>query len=75
MISALWFVVGVQVGACLGAWCAWHFWLRREKPKVELKIEPTVLDLINSAMVSAWLDANGLMWMPKGAEFKAGVKK
>ncbi|MDP1681059.1 MAG: hypothetical protein Q8L39_04715 [Burkholderiales bacterium] len=63
------------LGAGFGAWLAWHFWLDRAQPKVELKIDPAVLSQINSLVVTAWLEQRGLVWMPKGVDFKATVKK
>ena len=70
MNEALCFVLG----AFVGAWGAWYYWLRHEKPSVELKIDPAVLSQINNLLVMAWLEQRGLVWMPKGVEFKAKVK-
>lgn len=71
MNEALCFVLGGFVGA----WGAWSYWLRHEKASVELKIDPAVINQINNLLVMAWLEQRGLVWMPKGQEFKAKVIK
>lgn len=68
------YVLCIVWGMAVGAFIAWHFWLRQAKATLEIKIDPEVLAQINSAMGMAWLDKNGLVWMPKGVEFKAKVK-
>lgn len=71
MSEGLFFVLG----AIFGAWFAWYFWLRNEKPVVELKIDPAILSQINSHIVTAWLESRGLVWMPKGVvDWKAKAK-
>lgn len=72
--TALGFVLGYAVAVMLN-----------RKPPVEkeakiaarLVIDPKVLNQINAEMVNAWLDQNGLTWMPKGAVFdpKKVIKK
>lgn len=62
------------VGFYLGCGAGWWF---NRKPPVDkgakiaatLVIDPKVLNQINAEMVNAWLDQNGLTWMPKGAVF------
>lgn len=65
------FGLGVYVGARL----AWHRFCRTERPKLEIKITPEVASTISQQMVMAWLNERGLVWMPKGVDFKAKVKR
>lgn len=63
------------LGSVFGAWLAWHFWLRREPPKIEMKIDPAVLSQLNSLIVTSWLEQRALVWMPKGIEFLVKKEK
>lgn len=65
------FICGGLGFAC-GVAATWE--RRRDRPKFEFVITPEVLYQINSAMVTAWLDERGMVWMPRGPDFKAKVK-
>lgn len=68
--GALIFVGGVICGAPFWISIAWSRFLRYEQPKIGLKVTPEVLAQLNGVMVTAWLDAHGYCWMPRGHEFK-----
>lgn len=55
------------VGAGFGAVVAWAWFEHTARPrKIEIKVDPAVLSQLNEALIMAWLDSRGLMWMPKG---------
>ena len=65
---------GIFIGIYIGVFIGW--WWNRKPPvikdaKIEasLVIDSKVLSQLNGQMVGAWLDQNGLTWMPKGAVF------
>lgn len=67
------FLVGALFGVCVGLTWALHLVERRAKRYKEaalhLTVTPEVVNRINAAVVTQWLDANGYCWMPKGREF------
>lgn len=64
-------IMAFAVGIALGVWLA----VLTEKPTVELKLDKELLGSITSQMVMAWLDSRGLVWMPKGGDFRQKVKR
>lgn len=46
--------------------------LNRKPPEVKITIDPELLKQIHARMIAEWLDAHGLTWMAKGADFKLG---
>ena len=60
------------LGVMVGAWGAWERFIRRERP--QFVVTPEVLYQINSAMVTQWLDERGMVWMPRGPDFKVKAK-
>lgn len=64
------------VGACFGAVVAWAWFERCGRPQeVKIVIDRELASKIDSGFVMAWLDSRGLVWMPKGIDFKAKVRK
>jgi hypothetical protein len=62
------------VGFYLGAVASWFF--NRKPPVIKdaqitanLTVTPEVPTQVNAAITMAWLDKQGLTWMPKGAVF------
>ena len=68
--GALIFLGGMLFAGPFWLALAWRSFLRYEQPKIELKVTPEVLNQINALMVTQWLNSQGLVWMPKGSEFK-----
>lgn len=68
------FVMGALFGVCIGLTWALHILERRAKRYKEaalhLTVTPEVVAKLNGEIVTAWLNANGYAWMPKGQEFK-----
>ena len=68
------FFAGVAVGGYLSALWLLHLLERRAMRYKEagprLTVTPEVLNQLNAVMVTQWLDARGMCWMPKGQEFK-----
>jgi len=64
--AILFFLAGLVTGAVAGAWWAWERFIRKDGIGITLNITPEVIDRIDAARVSAWLDRRGYMWMPKG---------
>lgn len=71
MDSLLIFASGLIAGIAIGAWGVWQLWLRHERVTVNatLVVTPEVLRQVNAAVTLKWLDAQGLTWTAKGAEF------
>lgn len=75
------FALGAIIGGVAALW--WHFDrlivqstnAPLDGRRVEFKVDPAVLDNLNEALVMAWLDRRGLMWQPKGADFKVKVDR
>lgn len=60
-------------GASLGLVLGIHY----RRPVVvnsEIKVDAECFGFINQQLVQGWLDQRGLVWMPKGTEFKAKIK-
>lgn len=68
------FLLSLAAGAPCGAYLVWERFIRHDRPPVNFLITQEVLYQINGAMVTQWLDEHGMVWMPKGPEFKAKVK-
>lgn len=68
------FIGGMLFGAPFWVALAWHRFCRTERPKLEVNVDPAVIAQINEHMVMGWLNQRGLVWMPKGVDFKAKVK-
>ena len=68
------FIAGAALGGYLALAIALHIVERRAKRYKEaalhFTVTPETLTQLNSVMVTAWLDAHGYVWMPKGQEFK-----
>lgn len=68
------FFAGAAAGAYVSALWLLHLVERRARRYKDaappLTVTPDVVKQINGAIVTAWLDANGYCWMPKGREFK-----
>jgi len=62
------FLAGLGIGIAVGAALAWERLVRRERPQIV--VTPEVLHQINAQMVRAWLDKNGLVFMPAGRDFR-----
>jgi hypothetical protein len=63
-------------GAGFGAVIAWAWFERYGRPReIEIKVDKAMLSQLNEALVMAWLDSRGLVWMPKGVDFKPKVPK
>ncbi|MDO8414149.1 MAG: hypothetical protein Q7S51_10220 [Gallionellaceae bacterium] len=76
MEGLLLLVFAFLCGVIFGAWSAWHFWLKKEKPVLNITVDRDVLSAASQQMVMDWLDQRGLTWQPKGAVFDLGkVKK
>lgn len=69
------FLAGLTIGIVLGAYLAWERHLRYRQPTVEIRVTPEFVRNITSSAVSQWLDERGLVWMPKGVDFKQKVKR
>lgn len=69
------FLAGLAIGIVLGAYLAWERYLRYRQPTVEIRVTPEFVRNITSSAVSQWLDERGLVWMPKGVDFKQNVKR
>lgn len=74
-MSALPVWLAFGLGVAVGFEFAWERLMRREKPTIKLVITQEVLDKLDEQVVLKYLDARGLMWMPKGPDFKAKVKQ
>lgn len=64
------FVAGLVFGIGLGGYLAWEAFIRSERPKLNIVVTPEYIAQVNEAVVMAWLDAKGLMWQPRGVDFK-----
>ena len=68
------FGLGALCGGVFVLW--WHFErlvagseaTSLDARHVQFKVDAAVLNQLNESLVMAWLDARGLMWMPKGME-------
>lgn len=68
------FALGGLCGGVAALW--WHFErlvagsnaLRIERRQVEFLVDESAVAGLSEAMVMAWLDRRGLVWMPKGME-------
>ena len=69
------FLAGLAIGIVLGAYLAWERYLRYRQPTVEIRVTPEFVRNITSSAVSQWLDERGLVWMPKGVDFKQNVQR
>lgn len=67
-------LLSFALGLVIGFVVAWETFIRRERPTLKITVDKEVLSQINGAMIAAWLDQRGLIWMPKGQDFKVGVK-
>lgn len=73
-MDVLIFGAGFLCGGVVALW--WHFdrlVARSEATdidgqRVQFKVDTAVLNQLNESLIMAWLDARGLMWMPKGME-------
>lgn len=74
LMPVLIFGAGFLCGGVVALW--WHFDRLIERSEatdidgrhVQFKVDAAVLNQLNESLVMAWLDARGLMWMPKGME-------
>lgn len=73
--GALIFIGGMIFGAPFWIALAWYRFCRTERPALAITVTPEVTSMITQQMVMAWLDPCGLVWMPKGVDFKAKVKR
>jgi len=72
MDNLLIFLCGLLYGVAIGAYIAWHHWLKTPPPpaiQTNLLIDQRLLDRIASAEVELWLAQRGLVWQPRGATF------
>ena len=67
------FIGGMVFGVVIGASLAWDRFCRTERPVIEISRQESA-NLPGKA-VAIWLDERGLMWMPKGPDFKANTKQ
>ena len=67
-------VFGFLLGLVFGMWSVWQYMITHERRPLKITVDPRVLSQINGVMIAAWLDQRGLIWMPKGKDFKAGEK-
>lgn len=64
------------VGAGFGAVIAWAWFERCGRPReVKIVIDRELARSIDQRIILGWLDAHGLVWMPKGIDFKAKAPK
>lgn len=70
-------ICGIVIGACLGSWATWSWWLLKEKPVLNITVDQSVLATVTQQMAMGWAEQRGLTWQPKGAVFEPGkqVKK
>lgn len=62
-------ICGIVIGACLGSWATWNWWLSKEKPVLNIIVDQAVLATVTKQMAMDWADRNGLTWTAKGAAF------
>lgn len=63
------FSAGALCGGILAAWWYWERFIHDSNTmKIEYKVDASAINQLNEVLVMAWLDARGLMWMPKGME-------
>ena len=63
-------------GAGFGAVFAWAWFERTARPrKLELKADQEFISSLNEVLIMAWLDSRGLVWQPKGIDFKVKAPK
>lgn len=73
--GALIFIGGIAFGAPFWVALAWYRFCRTERPKISIEVSRQEIARLESSVVLRWLDARGLVWMPKGPEFRPKVKR
>lgn len=62
------FAAGVLFGGFIVSWAMAEYRKGKKPPQIEFKVDASAVDKLTLAMVSAWLEQRGLVWMPKGVE-------
>lgn len=68
------FLGGMVFGAAIGFFLALDRFMRTERPTIELRVTPELAAQLSHGMVHEWLESHGMVWMPKGPDFRAKVK-